>query len=98
MAIYFTNPSENSSKGKIVRSITSDAEGNIWFCTEEGYLNILDPQGHEMRNSTITDGANLHGLVMDNDTLWICAYDKGLYRYDVKSGTVTGHHDFPGIS
>lgn len=96
MAIYFTNPSENSSKGKIVRSITSDAEGNIWFCTEEGYLNILDPQGHEMRNSTITDGANLHGLVMDNDTLWICAYDKGLYRYDVKSGTVTGHHDFPG--
>ena len=95
MSIYFTNPSENSSKGKIVRGITSDSDGNIWFCTEEGFLNRLDPQGHEMKNFTITAEANLHNLIMDGDTLWICAYDKGLYQYDIKSEKVTGHHEFP---
>ena len=97
MSIYFTNPSENSSKGKVVRSITSDTEGNIWFCTEEGYLNKLDPQEHQMKSLPIGDGANLHSLVMDGDTLWICSFGKGLYQYGIESGKLIRRTDFPKV-
>ena len=55
MAIYFQNPSKNSIKGKIVRSICSDSEGKIWFCTEDGWLNSLDAQKQETKAYQITE-------------------------------------------
>ncbi len=95
-ALYFTNPSENSAKGKVVRDICSDAKGNIWFCTEDGYLNRLNPQTQEMDNYVITPGLNMHGLVIDENHLWICSYGKGLYRFNTVSCQVEKHYDLPG--
>ena len=95
MAIYFPNPSENTSKGKVVRGIASDPSGNIWFCTEDGYLNKLDPQTHEMKYFELVKGMNMHALIMDGDKMWICSFGNGLYLYDTVEEKVINHHDFP---
>ena len=96
MAAYFPNPSNNSLKGRIVRSIKSDGSGNIWCCTEDGHLNKLDPQSHEMKNFVISEGLNMHALVMDGDKLWICTFGEGLYEFDTKEERMIRKHTFPG--
>ncbi len=96
MAIYFANPSENSLKGKIVRDICADSKENIWFCTEDGWLNCLSPQDHNMDSFSIESGINMHGLVMDDEQMWICSYGRGLFLFDLNSKKVVKHFDFPG--
>lgn len=95
MALYFTNPSSNSIKGEIVRSICSDDTGLIWFCTEDGWLNRMDPQSHEVKNYEIVRKLNMHELVMDNDRLWVCSYGKGVYVFDIRKEKVVRHYDLP---
>ena len=95
MAIYFSNPSANSSKGKIVRSICSDQAGRIWFCTEDGYLNRLDTHSYEMRHFEIEPGMNMQGLIIDGSTLWICSYSHGLYRMNMDTEKAVRHTGYP---
>ena len=100
MAVYFPNPSDNSLKGKIVRSIVSDQYGIVWFCTEDGYLNRLDPQIHQMRYFELAKGTNMHDLIMDGDRMWICTFGDGIYEFDVRTEKVVKKHTFPvnGVS
>ena len=93
MAIYFQNPSPNTIKGKIVRSITPDEDGTIWFCTEDGWLNSLDPKNQISRNFQIKKNLNMHSLIMDGDFMWVCSYGDGVYLYDYKSEKVMKHYD-----
>lgn len=95
MAIYFENPSDNSIKGKIVRSIDSDNEGKIWFCTEDGWLNSLDPKKQDTKTFQIREDLNMHDIVMVGDHMWICTYGNGLFLYDFRSNKVKKHYDFP---
>lgn len=95
MAVYFPNPSDNSLKGKIVRSIVSDQYGIVWFCTEDGYLNRLDPQIHQMRSFELSKGTNMHDLIMDGDRMWICTFGNGIYEFDVRTEKVVKKHTFP---
>lgn len=95
MAVYFPNPSDNSLKGKIVRSIVSDQYGIVWFCTEDGYLNRLDPQIHQMRSFELSKGMNMHDLIMDGDRMWICTFGNGIYEFDVRTEKVVKKHSFP---
>ena len=93
MALFFTNPSSNSIKGEIVRSICSDEAGMIWFCTEDGWLNRLDPQSRIVKNYEIVKKLNMHEIVMDNDRLWVCSYGQGVYVFDTKRERVAKHYD-----
>lgn len=95
MSVYFPNPSDNSLKGKIVRSIVSDQYGIVWFCTEDGYLNRLDPQIHQMRSFELSKGMNMHDLIMDGDRMWICTFGNGIYEFDVRTEKVVKKHSFP---
>lgn len=88
MATYFQNPSNNSIKGKVVRSISSEVNGKIWFCTEDGWLNSLDPKNQMTRNFELTKSLNMHDIVMDGEKMWICSYGNGLYLYDYNAGRV----------
>ena len=83
MTIYLENPSKNSIKGQIVRSICQDERGYVWFCTEDGWLNRLNPADHTIKNFKLDDGLNLQGLVVDGDKLWICSYGKGLWLFNL---------------
>lgn len=93
MAIYFQNPSKNSIRGKIVRSICSDNDGKIWFCTEDGWLNSLDAKKQETKNYQIIEKLNMHDIVMDGDMMWICSYGDGLFLYDKKRNKVKKHYN-----
>lgn len=93
MALYFTNPSENSLKGKIVRSICQDERGLIWLCTEDGWLNRFNPTLQTMKSYRLADDLNLHGLIMDDGQMWICSYGKGIWLFDLKKEKVTRHYD-----
>lgn len=95
MAVYFENPSNNSIKGKIVRSICSDNEDKIWFCTEDGWLNRLDAINQTARSFQIKEKLNMHYIVMDQKHMWICTYGDGLYLYDYNAEKVRKHYDFP---
>ncbi len=95
MSVYFPNPSENSLKGKIVRSIVSDQYGIVWFCTEDGYLNRLDPEIHQMRSFELSKGTNMHDLIMDGDRMWICTFGDGIYEFDVRTEKVVNKYTFP---
>ena len=93
--LFFTNPSSNSIKGEIVRSICADDEGIIWFCTEDGWLNRLDPQTRIVKNFEIVKKLNMHEIVMDNERLWVCSYGKGVYIFDIKKERTIRHYDLP---
>jgi len=95
MSLFFSNPSDNSIKGDIVRSICSDRYGTIWFCTEDGWLNSLDPQKNTVRNFQIKGVQNMHGLVIDGDNLWICTYGNGVYLFDVNRERVIRNYHLP---
>lgn len=93
MEQYFMNPSDNSLKGKIVRSICQDNKGMIWFCTEDGWLNRLNPSSQTMKNYKLADGLNLHGLILDGDRMWICSYGKGMWLFDLTEEKVSRHYE-----
>ena len=95
MALFFPNPSENSMKGKIVRSICQDERGMIWFSTEDGWLNRLNPTSHKITNYKLADDLNLQGLIIDGGQMWICSYGKGIWMFDINKEKVIRHYDLP---
>ena len=93
MNIYFPKPSGNSLKGKIVRSICQDAYGQIWLCTEDGWLNCFSPASFIVKNYKLADNLNLQGLVIDDDKLWICSYGDGIWLFDIRKERLIRHYD-----
>lgn len=95
MDLFFTNPTDNSIRGKIVRSICQDDRGYIWLCTEDGWLNRFNPVSQQMKSYKLADDLNLQGLVTDGDMMWICSYGNGLWLFDLKKERVAKHYDLP---
>lgn len=95
MSLYFTNPTDNTIKGKIVRSICQDHSGYIWFCTEDGWLNRYNPTSQQMKNYKLADDLNLQGLILDGERMWICSYGNGLWLFDLKKEKVVKHYNLP---
>jgi len=92
---YFSNPSGNSIKGTIVRSICQDEDGHIWLCTEDGWLNRYNPTTHIISNYQLAEDMNLHGLIADGDNIWVCSLGDGLWLLDRKTGRVTRRYNLP---
>lgn len=95
ISFYFNNPTENSTKGKIVRSICEDYNGHIWFCTEDGWLNRFNPTDQTMKNYKLADNLNLQGLIIDGDRLWVCSLGDGMWLFDIKNEKVKKRYDLP---
>ena len=85
-------------KGTIVRSIEADPEGNIWFCTEDGGLNVFGADGSRGVSYEIVPDLNMQDLTIDGDKMWIHTFGKGVYLFDLKHRTVRKHYDIPGFS
>lgn len=96
MDLYFTNPSDNSLNGKIVRSICQDESGFIWLCTEDGWLNRFNPTSKDIKSYKLAEDLNLHGLVIDRGNMWICSYGKGIWLFDLNKEKVIRHYDLSG--
>lgn len=93
--IYYDTPMRPSMRGSIVRSIVTDPEGAIWFCTEDGWLNKINPITREGANYAPAPGLNMQGLVIDGDDLWIYTFGQGVWLFDRKHARVRKHYDIP---
>ncbi len=95
MGFYLTNPSKNSIKGQIVRSICQDSRGYIWMCTEDGWLNRINPTDQTIKNFKLAEGLNLQGIIADGDRLWICSYGNGLWLFNARTERLIRHYNLP---
>ena len=96
--IYYENPSSSTMRGQIVRSITSDPQGRIWFCTEDGWLNMLDPVTSKGGNYVLSPALNMQSLSLDGDRMWISTFGSGVWLYDYKRNKVLRHYEIPSSS
>lgn len=98
--LFYPIEHSNSIKGRRVREFCSTSDNHIWIGTEDGGLNLFDPQSSRFLplpaalHSLYT---NVHGLLNDGDYLWIGSFSKGLLRYNLKSGELRTykHSDAP---
>ncbi|WEK34748.1 MAG: two-component regulator propeller domain-containing protein [Candidatus Pseudobacter hemicellulosilyticus] len=95
---YFPKPDENSIRGSVVREIIQDRHGLLWIGTEDKGLTRFDPVRKTFTNfNDKQDGfldipTNIHGLLVDQDKLYIGSFENGLYVMDIPSRTIQQHH------
>lgn len=84
--LFFPVLNEQSLQGKRVREFCGAPNGNIWIGTEDGGLNLFDPENNvflplPMPLRTLYN--NIHSILQDGNYLWISTYTKGLNRYNL---------------
>lgn len=95
MTILFRNPTGNSIKGEVIRRISTDSDGVIWFCSEDGWLGCIDPKTRKTGNWNLAGNLNMHDMIMDEDMIWLCSYGDGLYVFDLKKKKLIRKYDLP---
>ncbi len=94
---YFPKSGFNSISGNAVREICKDKNGNIWIGTEDAGLNKFNPTTGKFENFTpemtkqSVSYSNIHGLLIDDDKVWVGTYLHGLDILDIKNGRKTKH-------
>ncbi len=80
--------------GRRIREFQLNHDGLIWIGSEDAGLSLFDPV-HDTFEHFIPDGEpgsisynNIHGLLIDNDQLWIGTYNHGLEVMDLNTQKV----------
>ncbi len=95
---YFPKTGENSLSGNVVREIHADNDGNLWIGTEDAGLNKYNPATgtytvyQPTGTKTSISYSNIHGLLADNNELWIGTFEHGLDIMNIKTGKVLRHY------
>ncbi|MEO9031821.1 MAG: two-component regulator propeller domain-containing protein [Ginsengibacter sp.] len=95
---YFPVTNENSLSGNVVREIHPDKYGNLWIGTEDAGLNKFDTSTGVFTHYKPTGKAgsigytNIHGLLVNDDELWIGTFEHGLDIMNIKTGKVIKHY------
>ncbi|MGE9313759.1 ligand-binding sensor domain-containing protein [Niabella sp. CJ426] len=94
---YFPGSGAHSMKGNIIRNITGDYKGHIWLAMEDGGLNKFipetrqfvnfSPSGHKRKIASQT----IHGLLADDNHLWIGTSRLGIDILDIETEKVIRH-------
>ena len=96
--IFYTGY-EGTFYGKLVHALTPDGLGNLWAGTEDGNLNKLNFSDRSSVSYSNKKGfpanLNIHGLLQEENALWIATYNKGLFLYDLNSDIITKHPGLP---
>lgn len=80
--------------GNAVREICPDRYGNIWLGTEDNGINRYDPVTREITNFSRSNpthplsATNIHGLLADNNLLWIGTFNAGIDLMDIPDGKI----------
>ena len=96
---YFYNPTVNSLQGNAIREIKSDNRGNLWIGTEDAGLNKYNLNTGSFTNYHPTQfvnsiaHSNIHGLLVDDDKLWIGTFEHGLDVMDLKTEAIIKHYN-----
>ena len=85
-------PCSTLTLGKRVREFCGGRDGTVWVGTEDLGLYSFHPQTKEIRPCRWIDkSANVHGLCMDGDYLWVGIFAGGLRRVDLRTGQVRSY-------
>lgn len=91
---YIAGKTHQEMLGNAVREICADAEGNLWLGTEDNGINHYNPVTGKMVNYSMNNptnkisAANIQGLLVDGDKLWIGSLNRGIDIFDIPSGKV----------
>lgn len=81
----------NSISGNAVREFQEDQNGNLWIGTEDAGLTYFIPetkQFHKCKFQEELKYHNIHGLLLDGDSLWIGYFSQGMDLVNLKTGKV----------
>ncbi|MBK3516088.1 hybrid sensor histidine kinase/response regulator transcription factor [Carboxylicivirga marina] len=83
---------------KVVSQMSEDTMGNVWICTEGGWLNYLDRQTNRFiyyPPLVLNDGTiikNVKSIYKENDqNLWLGTFNGGLVKLDVDKQSYTSY-------
>ncbi len=102
---YFPQQAGHSVNGNAIREMAEDRNGNLWIGSEDAGLNKFNPKSGiftSFKPGNSGNGishTNIHGLLIDNDKLWIGTFEHGLDVMDLKSEKIIKHYgagDLPG--
>jgi signal transduction histidine kinase/ligand-binding sensor domain-containing protein/CheY-like chemotaxis protein len=86
----YNSKNENSLPDSITNNIGEDSEGRIWVSTNKGPA-IIDPFtnkicrfNHIYKQKTILDSLKIIQLITNNNDVWFCTENYGVYKYDIK--------------
>ncbi|RFS26676.1 histidine kinase [Chitinophaga silvatica] len=95
---FFPTSSNLSLEGNVVREIVQDKYGKLWIGSEDKGIAVFDPVKRTFINynseNKNTSGLpnNIHGLLADNDNLYIGTFKDGLYVFDLKTHKIKQHY------
>lgn len=95
---FFPTSAGTSIEGNVVREIVQDKYGKIWVGSEDKGIAAFDPDkktfiNYNNENKRAADlPNNIHGLLADNDHLYIGTFKDGLYVFDLKTNKVKQHY------
>lgn len=89
---YFTGKSENSIQGNVVREITQDKYGSYWVGTEDAGLNKFDIHKKVFSNIKGISSSNIHGIMADDNLLYVGTFEKGLYILNIQDQKIVKHY------
>ena len=88
---------ENSVAGMAVREMRKDGAGRLWIGTEDAGLNRYDPESGQFTHFALhgADGSpavtNIHGILVQDQEVWVGTFQNGLFVLDAESGAVKRH-------
>ncbi|MEO8110470.1 MAG: two-component regulator propeller domain-containing protein [Ginsengibacter sp.] len=94
---YLPGNTENNISGNAVREICKDKYGDLWIGTEDGGLNEIKNNSNTLVHfkptgeQTSIAYSNIHGLLADDDDLWIGTFEHGIDIMDIKTGKIKKH-------
>lgn len=95
---FFPMVGENSIGGNVVREIVQDKYSNLWIGTEDAGLNKMNAGTTKFRHFKPSGrpgdiaSTNIHGLLLEGDTLWIGTFENGLDLMDIRTGKIFKHY------
>ena len=96
---FFPDKANGLLGGNVVREIIPDQSGNIWMALEKLGLAKFNPSTNQIEqfNSNSQAGSisfsNIHGLLINNNTLWLGTHYYGLDIMDLSSEKIIKHYD-----
>lgn len=101
---YYTYLGDNVMQGDLVHDICTDKYGNLWVATEDAGVNKYEPNtGKYTHFSPLSDGKgishiNIHGMIADDDKLWIGNISGIIDVMDIPSGRIIKRYRIGNLS
>lgn len=95
---YFPQSAGNAINGNAIHEICKDGNGNLWIGTEDAGLNRLDPATGIFTQFTPYSArykvshTNIHGLLVNENEIWVGTFHGGLDVIDINSGKLLRHY------